>query len=163
MLWNIVNYHIATNQWRLLKTIIIFYQAQLLMLSFVRFSSLLLLLFQIKSYLARGRFCGRWASNFQMEMYSRGQRGFSAKEIGRLFGARVRIPPSPFAYHLDRRNNTIYAVFSAEKTFFKKIKKSCWQTKTDVVLWISCRSRNEMNTAKWTLITKQWNNPENFK
>ncbi len=30
-----------------------------------------------------------------MEQYSRGSRGFPAKEVDRVTGARVRIPPAP--------------------------------------------------------------------
>ena len=43
-----------------------------------------------------------------LEKYSRGRRGAPAKGIGRVTGARVQIPPSPF--------------FETEKSF-KKIKK----------------------------------------
>ena len=44
------------------------------------------------------------------EKYSRGRRGAPAKGIGRVTGARVQIPPSPF--------------FETEKSF-KKNKKRC--------------------------------------
>ena len=36
-----------------------------------------------------------------MEKYSRGRRGAPAKGIGRVTGARVQIPPSPFGRELS--------------------------------------------------------------
>ncbi len=44
------------------------------------------------------------------EKYSRGRRGAPAKGVGRVTGARVQIPLSPF--------------FSAEKLMSKKLEKS---------------------------------------
>ena len=61
-----------------------------------------------------------------------------------------------------RASDTTKCSLNCWKNFLKKLLKKCWQSKIDVVLWISCRSRNEKQ-RKRTLITKQWNNPENFK
>ena len=39
--------------------------------------------------------------NVSSEKYSRGRRGAPAKGIGRVTGARVQIPPSPFRFFVQ--------------------------------------------------------------
>ena len=59
-----------------------------------------------------------------LEKYSSGRRGAPAKGIGRVTGARVQIPPSPFS-------------------FAKNMKKKSWQWIQSIV---SCKSCDELMT-----------------
>ena len=65
------------------------------------------------------------------EKYSRGRRGAPAKGIGRVTGARVRIPLSP--------------LLKTRKKEFKKIqKKELTNRKTyDILIWLSQESKNK--------------------
>ena len=103
-----------------------------------------------------------------MEKYSRGWRGAPAKGVGRLRGARVQIPLSPFSipiwlkvrnawfqaflifwklgidfsFHFGYTSQAQHAkprVFAGAKDYLKILKKECWQSETAVILWLSCR------------------------
>ena len=63
------------------------------------------------------------------EKYSRGWRGAPAKGVGRLRGARVQIPLSPF-------------VICKIKTS-KKVEKSTWQKDIDMINFRSSLERDE--------------------
>ena len=100
-----------------------------------------------------------------MEKYSRGWRGAPAKGVGRLRGARVQIPLSPFLFLtliLKNKNN-------------EKKEKNCWQKLNSVLNYQSCRWKTEFKTnflndvsvaqqfkpkviweKAWTLKTKQY-------
>ena len=79
-----------------------------------------------------------------LEKYSSGWRGAPAKGVGRLRGARVQIPPSPFG-----RNRLIRSEYHRNE--FEKNLKSSWQTVLNMIDYQSCLMRTAKNLDNWTV------------